>query len=185
MRNNVLDIVTFIIGLGVLFGILSFIHVPYAQSELIRTLSYFAVFPVTLSLAAYFLISRIVAKNYKKDQYLVLLVPFLATWISLDVMSWPTYWFAHQRESDTMLIVGVDENNGIGGLSYDLLLQNSIHKSSYRISTTREIFNTYSNNCEEGSQVPVDIFSWWAGSAIKEEQIFEALSTSCRGKLQN
>ncbi|WP_411991142.1 hypothetical protein [Agarivorans sp. DSG3-1] len=162
----------------VIFSLISFIHVPYIQSELIENIAYYVVLPITLVP-----ILILFAKEQEEELFKVALVGLLLasafiTWFSLYAMAWPTFWWA-SIESNNLAIIGSNVSNSKGGYNYDLHLSKYGNDKKHVISTTEDIYNIYKERCDNFNMVPVQSKEWWAGSVVTDETIKKAIFNYC------
>ncbi len=189
MKDNLIlsMILVSIISLG--FGLISFIHVPYIRSNLVESVAYYVILPIS-TVPLLVVVLKYVNKRVLKSKFLLselkaklmlsFILPLFMTWFSLYSMAWPTYWFASNETINEITIIGADSRNSKGGYSFHFLLSQRNERGVYDILISEALYQTYISQCV-GSKVPIKSKSWWAGSIVKEQSIQRSIKTYCVG----
>ncbi|MFT5675867.1 MAG: hypothetical protein ACI808_001799 [Paraglaciecola sp.] len=168
-------IITYILLIFTLF--ISFTFVPYIESEYIKDFTYLFIIPVELGVFI-FLINSF---RKRKLDGLILLIYFLFmiffTWLSLNIMSWPTYWFAGNNETLYIQGVGV-QSTKVGTRTYKMYFSRIDEDILHNIPIRSNLYDMFHERCQFKG-FPVVSISWWAGNVILEKNIVQAISEYC------
>ncbi len=157
--------------------LISFTFVPYIESTFIEGVTYFFIVPVEV------VVFIVLLNNFRKGKLigLLLLVYFLFvmffTWLSLNVMAWPTYWFASNNEVLYVAGIGSDVNK-VGTKSYQLFVLKIDDDTLYSIPITSNLYYMFNEKCQFNG-FPVNSNGWWAGNVILENHLIQAISKYC------
>ena len=152
---------------------------PYIESELIEGIVYFFIIPTESIFFVFFIYKFLQKKIWGVFLVAYLLFAALFSYFSLKIMGWPTYWFASNNETLYVEGAGIFTKKGIK--EYNLYLVKSDGDSLYTIEISKKIYDTLIKKCKS-KHFPIISKVWWAGNAIPEKRLTQAIAKSCFNK---
>lgn len=99
------------------------------------------------------------------------------TWLSFNIMAWPTYWFAGSNEALYVQGVGSDVSR-VGTHTYQMYISRIDDDTRYSIPITSNLYGMFNERCQFNG-FPVASNEWWAGNVILKSHIIQAISEYC------